>query len=558
MINKFPKSSTPDCLHPLTGKSHSQPLFSLSAAAAARQDAPRLDNRRINEVNSNNVTDSRLSREFVHSMSLNDAASPGVVVQINRSGRTEIVSRSQDVTVQEGMSAILSCRLRNHQYTKITWRKTEPDAFVVRQDEKFDVSMAPNGEARLIVKNTRASDSGLYVCYVENSLHQSQNLQCTIGLSVVASPTPIHDDPILSIVNSTTVKITWSPPNPCIVEYCQIGSSDWVTETKAPVLPSYEVGNLLAGETYSFRLVNPTTGLTGVSSLSVTLPTNDMELWQQQHFSHRYTIVSELGRGKSSVVRLARDTGTGQLVASKQISRNFQSFAQTQAEYKVIAAIQHTNIVKGLCLYQNAPHPGTDTIVMEYVHGPYLLSYICKNEEYTETTVQFFMKQLLHGISWLHSRKILHLDIKSENILVDVSNIYSPVLKIIDFGNHVRYELGEKVPANNLEFVAPEVVADKPLSGGTDMWSVGVFLYVFLSGVSPFLDDSEEETSANILKGDYCFPEDYFRGISAEAIVFVQKLLVLNPEERLTVDQCLAAPWIVQVKAFSCNFLLQN
>uniref|UniRef100_A0A7G3B0S8 Putative serine/threonine protein kinase n=2 Tax=Lutzomyia longipalpis TaxID=7200 RepID=A0A7G3B0S8_LUTLO len=78
------------------------------------------------------------------------------------------------------------------------------------------------------------------------------------------------------------------------------------------------------------------------------------------------------------------------------------------------------------------------------------------------------------------------------------------------------------------------------------MWSVGVFLYVFLSGVSPFLDDSEEETSANILKGDYCFPEDYFRGISAEAIVFVQKLLVLNPEERLTVDQCLAAPWIVQ------------
>lgn len=82
-------------------------------------------------------------------------------------------------------------------------------------------------------------------------------------------------------------------------------------------------------------------------------------------FSHRYTIVSELGRGKSSVVRLARDTGTGQLVASKQISRNFQTFAQTQAEYKVIASIQHTNIVKGLCLYQNAPHPGTDTIVME-------------------------------------------------------------------------------------------------------------------------------------------------------------------------------------------------
>lgn len=218
-------------------------------------------------------------------MSLNDASSQGVVVQISRSGRTEIVSRSQDVTVQEGVSAILSCRLRNHQYTKITWRKTEPDTFIIRQDEKFDVSMTPNGEARLIVKNTRTSDSGLYVCGVENSLHLSQNLQCTIGLTVLASPTPIHDDPILSIVNSTTVKITWSPPNPCIIEHCQIGAAEWVTETKSPVLPSYEVGNLMPGETYSFRLVNPSTGLTGVSSLSVTLPTNDMELWQQQHVS---------------------------------------------------------------------------------------------------------------------------------------------------------------------------------------------------------------------------------------------------------------------------------
>lgn len=185
------------------------------------------------------------------------------------------------------------------------------------------------------------------------------------------------------------------------------------------------------------------------------------------------------------------------------------------------------------------------------VHGPYLLSYICKNKEYTETTVQFFMKQLLNGVSWLHAHKIVHLDIKSENILVDVSNIYSPVLKLIDFGNHVRYTLGEKIPANNLEFVAPEVVCDRPLSPATDMWSVGVFLYVFLSGVSPFLDDSSEETSANIQKCDYCFPEDYFRGISPEAIVFVQKLLLVNPEERLSADQCLEAPWIVQVGPIS-------
>lgn len=82
-------------------------------------------------------------------------------------------------------------------------------------------------------------------------------------------------------------------------------------------------------------------------------------------FSHRYTVLSELGRGRCAVVKLARDTGTGQLVASKQISRNLQALIKTQAEYKIISAITHSNVVKGLCLYQNAPHPGTDTIVME-------------------------------------------------------------------------------------------------------------------------------------------------------------------------------------------------
>jgi len=56
--------------------------------------------------------------------------------------------------------------------------------------------------------------------------------------------------------------------------------------------------------------------------------------------------------------------------------------------------------------------------------------------------------------------------------------------------------------------------------------SVGVVLYVTLSGVSPFLDESEEETCSNILRNDYCFPEEFFAGISAEAKEFIQAILV--------------------------------
>lgn len=153
----------------------------------------------------------------------------------------------------------------------------------------------------------------------------------------------------------------------------------------------------------------------------------------------------------------------------------------------------------------------------------------------------------------MHGQNLLHLDLKPENILVDVSNIYSPVLKIIDFGNYVKYSSAEALPLNNLEFAAPETLmmvengnVGSLIGRHTDMWAIGVYLYVFLSGVSPFLDDSSEETTSNILKCDYCFPEEYFRGISDEAIQLLQALLAGAPEQRIVAEGALMSPWVSQ------------
>lgn len=214
--------------------------------------------------------------------------------------RTEIMSRSQDVIVNEGTSAILSCRLKNYQYSKITWRKSEPETYILRQDEKYDISITPNGEARLIIKHTRLSDSGVYLCCVENNL-QSQNsvpyhLQCSIGLVVVPSQNPtILYEPLLNIVDSKTIAIAWNPAaTPCYVEYCRIGETEWRRETTTPVLPNYEIRNLKPGDSYTFRLMNPSTGVVGVSSLTLTLPANDSELWQLQHVSGGFLNIPEI------------------------------------------------------------------------------------------------------------------------------------------------------------------------------------------------------------------------------------------------------------------------
>ena len=87
------------------------------------------------------------------------------------------------------------------------------------------------------------------------------------------------------------------------------------------------------------------------------------------------------------------------------------------------------------------------------------------------------------------------------------------------------------------EFLAPEVVNYDPVSGQTDMWSVGVITYILLSGYSPFLGDNDMETFNNITRGFYDFNVEEFENISQEAKSFICDLLLRNPSERLTAEQ---------------------
>jgi len=87
--------------------------------------------------------------------------------------------------------------------------------------------------------------------------------------------------------------------------------------------------------------------------------------WQQEQFRRRYSEIDVLGRGRFSVVRQARDRGTGQLVAAKQVSRSRQPLRVTQAEYSLLARLQHPNVARALALFESSPLPEIDTIVME-------------------------------------------------------------------------------------------------------------------------------------------------------------------------------------------------
>ncbi|VDP12153.1 unnamed protein product [Soboliphyme baturini] len=129
----------------------------------------------------------------------------------------------------------------------------------------------------------------------------------------------------------------------------------------------------------------------------------------------------------------------------------------------------------------------------------------------------------------MHSMFIAHLDLKPENIMLQSKT--SAKIKLIDFGLSRKICPGVKVKdmMGTVEFVAPEVVNYDGLSMASDMWAVGVITYILLSGASPFLGETRDETFCNISAVSYVFDPKYFSGVSELAKDFIRHLFVRNP-----------------------------
>lgn len=121
-----------------------------------------------------------------------------------------------------------------------------------------------------------------------------------------------------------------------------------------------------------------------------------------------------------------------------------------------------------------------------------------------------------------------------------------PTIKLADFGDAVQLNTTYHIHPllGNPEFTAPKIILGNPVSLTSDTWSVGVLAYVLLSGVSPFLDDSVEETCLNICRLDFSFPEDYFQGVSQRAKDFVCFLLHEDPAKRPSAASALQERWL--------------
>ncbi|XP_032302729.1 death-associated protein kinase 2 isoform X1 [Coturnix japonica] len=254
--------------------------------------------------------------------------------------------------------------------------------------------------------------------------------------------------------------------------------------------------------------------------------------------------------GQFAIVKKCREISTGLEYAAKFIKKR-QSRAsrrgvrreEIEREVDILQQTLHANIIKLHDIYENK----TDVVlILELVSGGELFDFLAQKESLSEEEATRFIKQILDGVNYLHSKKIAHFDLKPENIMLLDKNIPIPHIKLIDFG--LAHKIEDGVEFKNIfgtpEFVAPEIVNYEPLGLAADMWSIGVITYILLSGASPFLGETKQETLANITAVNYEFDEEFFSNTSDLAKDFIRKLLVKDPRKRLTIQEALSHPWI--------------
>ncbi|XP_015184969.1 PREDICTED: myosin light chain kinase, smooth muscle-like [Polistes dominula] len=282
-----------------------------------------------------------------------------------------------------------------------------------------------------------------------------------------------------------------------------------------------------------------------VGELEPSFPYRDVRVRRGIEFNEQYDIQSEIGRGKFGTVYRCKEKKTGLSLAAKVVNVSKKEDRRSvEREVDIMRRLQHPRLIQ---LYDAIDNGKQIYVILELIEGGELFERVIDDDFLlTERSCAVFMRQICEGIEFIHAQKILHLDLKPENILCLTKE--GNRIKIIDFGLARDYDPNKKLQVlfGTPEFVAPEVVNFDQIGFGTDMWSIGVICYVLLSGLSPFMGDTDIETMANVTIAKYDFDHEAFTDISEDAKDFIRCLLIKDKEKRATASECREHRWLAK------------
>ena len=214
-------------------------------------------------------------------------------------------------------------------------------------------------------------------------------------------------------------------------------------------------------------------------------------------------------------------------------------------EIDIMKLCHHPNVVHLLDHFENADYI---FIVMEYIRGGRLTDYMKEKKfHFSEKRAAEIIYEIAIGVKYLHKYGIIHRDLKPDNIMLTESNDKGHI-KIMDFG--LSKILGKKEKTSDgfgtLTFVSPEVLIRKPYNKEIDIWSIGVILYLILSGDLPFDDeeDDEQKIAKSIVYNEVEFPSKKFGNKSKEVIELIKRCLTKEPKDRIKIDEIIKSDWI--------------
>ncbi|XP_068626397.1 obscurin [Battus philenor] len=542
---------------------------------------------RISKYGSESYTIRRLRHEL--GTRLDSYAEAEALMEAKKDGQLPFFrEKPQVLPIREGEPAQLSCYAVGDPKPIIQWFKND---MVIAEGQRIKIVEDEDGRSTLKFDPSMHHDVGFYKVVARNKVGQT-----VARTRIVEATNPdAPDSPTAADLSDTEVLLRWKQPkydgnSPVVcysLQYKEGDSVDWKTVAENIDHEFFVVRGLQPDTSYQFRLSSrnrigwsdkgiPTnlikTKEAGAAKIEVTkamrhlqqltesgqeiiideekpklnyATENDPKDWDtSESFTERYSFISELWRGKFSIVVKGIDKTNDSVVVAKILECRPETEIQVQREFECLRRLRHERISNLLGAYQTPGSP-VAALVLEKLQGADILTYLSSRHDYTEQMVATIVIQILDALQYLHWRGYCHLDLQPDNVVM--ASVRAIQVKLIDFGSaHRVTKLGTSVPqVGELEYKAPEVINDEPAFPQSDIWSLGVLTYVMLSGVSPFRGADDAETKQNISYVRYRF-EHLYKEITQEATRFLMFVFKKVPLKRPSAEECYEHRWLAQ------------
>ena len=271
-----------------------------------------------------------------------------------------------------------------------------------------------------------------------------------------------------------------------------------------------------------------------------------------QTLEDRYTIVNVIGHGGMATVYGAYDRVSGRSVAikilNKQLEQNPEQIKLFINESTALSLLSHPNIVM---VYNTAITTGIKYFVMEYVEGITLKSHIEHRGALPEREILYYASQILSALDYIHSKSIIHCDIKPQNIIL----LQNGSIKVADFGisrlNSIIDTKDESsdIAVGTVYYVSPEQAQGKKPKKASDLYSLGVMLYELITGSLPFYHDNATEVAKMQISKDPVPPSVYRHDMS----VGLEQIILRAMEKDTSRRYSSASEMLVDINALRQN-----